>query len=134
MLVDMRIVWLKSIPKTAFGLTTRRSKWYRWKKPTRVWLTIGSHGLALPTAREHSNYCGGSLLEKIELSPAFAAFLKCLNGQQVEYLLIGGYAVNLHGYIRTTDDMHVWIAINQTNPQKIVRALDAYGFDVDGLD
>lgn len=73
-------------------------------------------------------------MEKIELSPAFVAFLKCLNDQQVEYLLIGGYAVNLHGYIRTTDDMDVWIAVNQANPQRIIRALDAYGFDVDEMD
>lgn len=72
-------------------------------------------------------------MEKIELSPAFVAFLKCLNDQQVEYLLIGGYAVNLHGYIRNTDDMDVWIAVNNANPQRIIRALDAYGFDVDGI-
>ena len=72
-------------------------------------------------------------MDKIELSPTFASFLKCLNDQQVEYLLVGGYAVNLHGYIRTTNDMDVWIAINQTNPQKIIRALDAFGFDVDRL-
>lgn len=73
-------------------------------------------------------------MEEIELSPTFAAFLKCLNDQKVEYLLIGGYAVILHGYKRTTHDMDVWIAVNHTNPQKIIRALDAYGFDVDGMD
>lgn len=73
-------------------------------------------------------------MEEIELSPTFAAFLKCLNDQKVEYLLIGGYAVILHGYKRTTHDMDIWIAVNKTNPQKIIRALDAYGFDVDGMD
>lgn len=72
-------------------------------------------------------------MDNIELSPAFASFLKCLNDQQVEYLLIGGYAVNLYGYQRTTNDMDVWIAINQTNPQKIICALDAFGFDVDEM-
>lgn len=73
-------------------------------------------------------------MEEIELSPTFAMFLKCLNDQQVEYLLIGGYAVNLHGYKRTTNDMDVWIAISPANPGKIIRALDAYGFDVDEMD
>lgn len=72
-------------------------------------------------------------MEEIELSPTFAAFLKCLNDQKVEYLLIGGYAVILHGYKRTTHDMDIWIAINRTNPDKIIRALDAFGFDVDGM-
>ena len=37
----------------------------------------------------------------------FSAFLRFLNEHGVEYLVIGGYAVNFHGYPRTTDDMDV---------------------------
>ena len=73
-------------------------------------------------------------MEEIELSPAFAALLKCLNDQKVEYMLIGGYAVILYGYKRTTHDLDIWIAVNKANPQKIIRALDAYGFDVDAME
>ena len=32
-------------------------------------------------------------------------FIKALNHQQVEYILVGGYSVILHGYERTTGDM-----------------------------
>lgn len=32
-----------------------------------------------------------------------------------------------------THDMDIWIAVNKTNPQKIIRAFDAFGFDVDGM-
>lgn len=73
-------------------------------------------------------------MEEIELSPTFAVFLKCLNDQKVDYLLIGGYAVSIHGYVRSTHDLDIWIAMNPDNPEKIIRALDAFGFDVDGMD
>lgn len=57
-----------------------------------------------------------------------------MNDEKVEYLLIGGYAVNLHGYTRATGDMDVWIAMRQANAEAIIRAFDRFGFDVDGMD
>lgn len=72
-------------------------------------------------------------MENTELSPEFLAFLKCLNDEKVDYLLIGGYAVNLHGYTRATVDMDVWIATSPENAGKLIRAFDRYGFDVDGM-
>jgi hypothetical protein len=44
-------------------------------------------------------------------------------------LLIGGYAVSYHGYIRATGDMDIWIAIHPNNAHKIVAVLKAFGFD-----
>lgn len=38
----------------------------------------------------------------------FKEFLKLLNSNGVEYLLIGGYAVAIHGYVRATNDLDVW--------------------------
>ena len=38
----------------------------------------------------------------IKLDLDFKEFLKLLNAKQVEYLLIGGYAVGYHGYPRAT--------------------------------
>lgn len=35
----------------------------------------------------------------------FQDFLKWLNQESVDYMLVGGYAVILHGYNRTTGDM-----------------------------
>jgi hypothetical protein len=51
-----------------------------------------------------------------------------LNAHQVEYLLIGGYAVGYHGYPRATVDMDVWIALNPANAQKIMTVLEEFGF------
>jgi len=56
-----------------------------------------------------------------------------LNAHHVEYLLIGGYAVNYYGYPRATADMDIWIAVHPTNADRVVAALKDFGFDVPDL-
>ncbi len=56
-----------------------------------------------------------------------------LNSHQVEYLLIGGYAVGYHGYPRATADMDLWVAIRQDNADKLVTVLREFGFNVPQL-
>ena len=65
----------------------------------------------------------------IHLPPDFKEFLKLLNAHQVEYLLIGGYAVGYHGYPRATVDMDIWIAMHSDNADRIVTVLKEFGFD-----
>ena len=56
-----------------------------------------------------------------------------LNSYQVEYLLIGGYAVSYHGYPRTTADMDIWIAIQKENAERVVAVLKEFGFNIPQL-
>ena len=63
----------------------------------------------------------------------FKEFLKLLNAHNVEYLLIGGYAVGFHGYPRATADMDIWTAVNPVNAERIVAALKEFGFDLPEL-
>jgi len=69
----------------------------------------------------------------IHLPPDFKEFLRLLNAHKVEYLLIGGYAVNYHGYPRATADMDIWIAVHPANADRIVAALKEFGFDLPDL-
>ena len=69
----------------------------------------------------------------IHLPPDFKEFLKLLNAHQVEYLLIGGYAVGYHGYPRATVDMDIWIAMHEANANRIVAVLKEFGFDLPEL-
>ncbi len=69
----------------------------------------------------------------IHLPPDFKEFLKLLNAHQVEYLLIGGYAVGYHGYPRATVDMDIWTAMNPANAERIVAVLKDFGFDLPEL-
>lgn len=63
----------------------------------------------------------------------FREFLKLLDSNGVEYLLIGGYAVNVHGYVRTTNDLDLWVSVNPENAARIDRALRQFGFAAAGL-
>ncbi|MCU0915289.1 MAG: hypothetical protein MUC88_12095 [Planctomycetes bacterium] len=69
----------------------------------------------------------------IHLPRDFKEFLRLLNAHHVEYLLIGGYAVNYYGYPRATADMDIWIAVHPTNADRVVAALKEFGFDLPDL-
>lgn len=57
----------------------------------------------------------------------FQDFIKSLNFYKVHYLLVGGYAVILHGYIRSTADMDVWVNNTAQNYQLLKKALQQFG-------
>jgi hypothetical protein len=66
------------------------------------------------------------------LARDFKEFLKSLNSNRVEYLLIGGYAVGAFGYVRATNDLDIWVNISPDNAAGIDRALREFGFDPPG--
>jgi predicted nucleotidyltransferase len=69
----------------------------------------------------------------IQLPLDFKEFLKLLNAKDVQYLLIGGYAVAFHGYPRATSDIDIWIAVDPENAERVVSALREFGFDLPEL-
>jgi len=67
------------------------------------------------------------------LPPDFKDFLQLLNANGVEYLLIGGYAIGYHGYVRATADMDIWVARNAENAAKTAATLRQFGFTLPEL-
>ena len=65
----------------------------------------------------------------LTLPPDFKEFLRLLKEHDVRYLLIGGYAVGYHGYVRATEDMDIWVAVHPDNAEKLVATLKAFGFN-----
>lgn len=63
-------------------------------------------------------------------SSDFRDFLEACNDNQVEYILVGGFAVILHGYQRVTGDMDVWVNRTEDNYRKIERAFRQFGMPV----
>jgi predicted nucleotidyltransferase len=59
----------------------------------------------------------------------FREFLRLLNSKNVEYLIIGGYAVGYHGYPRPTADLDIWISTAPDNAERVREALEEFGFD-----
>jgi len=62
------------------------------------------------------------------LSKDFSEFIESLNSNDVQYLVIGGYAVAYHGHPRYTKDIDLWIRNDVENVSKLLRALDHFGF------
>jgi hypothetical protein len=60
----------------------------------------------------------------------FRDFIQSLNNNDVEYLLVGGYAVILHGYRRLTGDMDIWVNQTRENYKKLVVAFNEFGLPV----
>src|SRR5688572_25308555 len=60
----------------------------------------------------------------------FRDFIQALNDQEVEYILVGGYAVILHGYRRVTGDMNIWVNRTKENYAKLVKAFSQFGLPV----
>jgi len=69
----------------------------------------------------------------ILLPPDLKDFLRLLNSNEVEYLLVGGYAVGYYGYLRATGDMDIWVARNMANADKVTAALRAFGFSASDI-
>lgn len=63
----------------------------------------------------------------------FQDFLKAFEDNEVEYVLVGGYSVIIHGYNRTTGDMDLFVNPNQENYFKITKAFAQFGMSLFGM-
>ncbi len=64
----------------------------------------------------------------MNLQADFKEFLRLLSEHNVEYLLVGGYAVGHYGYVRATADLDIWINKSSSNAVKVIIALTEFGF------
>lgn len=52
----------------------------------------------------------------------FLEFWKVMNENHVKYIMVGGFAVNMHGHTRATKDADVWIKDTVENRKKLRKA------------
>ena len=53
----------------------------------------------------------------------FEEFLQLLNDENVKYVIVGGYAVAFHGYVRVTQDIDLFYKNTENNILKIQKDL-----------
>lgn len=70
----------------------------------------------------------------MKLAKDLREFVELLNAHHVEYLVVGGHAVAYHGYPRYTGDIDLFVRPSRSNAQKILAALDAFGFGHAGIE
>jgi predicted deacetylase len=58
------------------------------------------------------------------LDEELLALWKSFEKHQVRYIMVGGFATNLHGFSRTTDDCDIWISDSIENRKKLRTALE----------
>ena len=61
------------------------------------------------------------------LARDFKEFLKSLNSNLVEYLLIGGYAVGIYGHVRATNDLDVWVNVTSEMLREYIERFESSG-------
>lgn len=69
----------------------------------------------------------------MEVHPDFRELLALFNGQEVEYIIVGAYALAYHGAPRFTGDIDVYVRPTPENAVRILKALEAFGFGSLGL-
>lgn len=62
------------------------------------------------------------------LSQDFEDFIRLLNAHQVDYMVVGGYALAFHGKPRHTGDLDIWIRISEENAAKMLKVMKDFGF------
>jgi len=64
----------------------------------------------------------------MEVQRDFKELLVLLNEHKVEYVIVGGYALAFHGVPRYTGDMDILVKADKANAERILAALDGFGF------
>lgn len=62
------------------------------------------------------------------LNSDFREFVKLLTENKVKYLIVGGYAVGVHGYPRYTGDLDIWINNTYENARRVLKCVEDFGF------
>ena len=61
------------------------------------------------------------------LAKDFEDFIILLNKHEVQYMVVGGYALAFHGKPRYTGDLDIWISVSEINATKLLRVIHDFG-------
>ena len=69
--------------------------------------------------------------KKLEMfNQDFKECIALLNSNKVRYLVVGGYALALHGHPCYTNDLDVWVERGKNYARSILQALSDYGYKI----
>ena len=64
-------------------------------------------------------------------SPDYKELLQLLNEFEVDYLIVGGFAVMKYGEPRYTKDLDVWVRNSASNSPRLIEALKKFGAPIE---
>jgi len=69
----------------------------------------------------------------MNIQPDFEELLRLLEKHNVDYMIVGGYAVAFHGYPRFTKDIDIFFSTDKENVESVKNALHEFGFEKEAL-
>ena len=69
----------------------------------------------------------------LRMNPDFLDLLRAFAAADVRFLVVGAYALALHGRPRATGDLDVWVEPTPENARRVMRALAEFGAPLGGL-
>jgi hypothetical protein len=67
------------------------------------------------------------------LNKDFKDILSCLKSENVEFIVVGAYALAAHGYARSTGDIDIWVNSTAENSLRVLRAISTFGAPMSDL-
>jgi hypothetical protein len=67
------------------------------------------------------------------LNEDYKDMLRALSDEKVKFLLVGAYAMAVHGYPRATMDIDIWVQPSSGNADAVLRALKRFGAPLHNL-
>ncbi len=64
----------------------------------------------------------------LNLPKDFKDLLKILSDNEVQYMIVGGYALSLYAAPRATGDIDIFVKVDQDNASRILKSLKEFGF------
>lgn len=86
--------------------------------------TTGCQRRRRSASRPWKNWC----YKPMDLNQDWREWLESLNANRVEYIIVGGIALAIHGFPRATGDLDVLVHPTRDNAAAVVAALCAFGF------
>src|SRR5688572_13568256 len=89
--------------------------------------------LASCTSGGSARSCGGWRGHFL-MNPDFVDLLRAFIAAEVRFLIVGAYALAIHGRPRATGDLDVWVEATADNASRVMRALREFGAPLQDLD
>ena len=67
------------------------------------------------------------------MNPDFVDLLRAFSAADVRFLVVGAYALAVHGRPRAPGDLDVWVDPTPTNAARVMRALTAFGAPMEAI-
>jgi len=61
----------------------------------------------------------------------YLSFVRLMNEENVDYVILGGHAVIAHGFLRTTGDVDIFVRPSVENAKRLLTVMNRYGYTDD---